>query len=135
MNYQSFLAALFSALGIFFIFNLIVLSMMPSTNLGVEEVLSRLEVVRAVKYLGVVFACFFAMGYINRQSTSCEIKVIYGTVVSVPLVALATFPDIQYIRFPSVEQVTDNLGRLGYYSLSAGVGVFLGLRFNRLKSI
>jgi len=135
MNYQSFWAALFSALGIFFISNIVVLSMMPSTNLELEEVLSRLELVRAVKYLSLVLACCFAMGYINRQPISWKIKVLYGAVVSAPLVALATFPDIQYSRFPSIEQVTANLGRLGYYSLSAGVGVFFGLRFNRLTNI
>jgi len=109
--------------------------MMPNPSLGLEEVRSRLELVRGIKYVGLVLACCFAMGFINKPSTSLKLRGLFGVVVAVPLVALATFPDIQFSRLPSIDQVTANFGRLGYYSLSAFIGVFLGLRFNRLRNI
>lgn len=109
--------------------------MMPNPSLGLEEVRSRLELVRGIKYVGLVLACYFAMGFINKHSASLKVRFMCGVVVAIPLVALATFPDIQFSRLPTFEQVTANLGRLSYYSLSAFVGVFLGLRFNQLKNI
>ena len=138
MNFKSVLIATFVSLGIYFIFKTISLSFMPAYELfstDLDAASTALSLVKLFKYLGVFLACYIAIGLANRANAVHWQYAVYSIFIALPIVALAVFPDIERTTFPDLNDVINDVPRLIFYCLAAFVGLFLGIRFNQLKSI
>lgn len=96
----------------------------PYAEMDYESASIGLNIVKLVKHIGVFSACFFAVGFANKEGVKIWHKA-----------ACAISPDILYVTAPSTVSILNNLDRVIYYYLSAGVGLLLGFRFNKLNGI
>ncbi|HGH8145884.1 TPA: hypothetical protein ACJOHO_002512 [Vibrio cholerae] len=130
-----------SSLGVFLLFHLLSIYLAnqyyfkPYAEMDYESASIGFNIVKLVKHIGVFSACFFAVGFANKEGVKIWHKAACAISLSVPVVLLASFPDILYVTAPSTVSILNNLDRVIYYYLSAGVGLLLGFRFNKLNGI
>ncbi|MEE1674488.1 hypothetical protein SNR37_003931 [Agarivorans aestuarii] len=141
MKTNSLLAATAASIGIYFALSALS-TYFAEVYVGVPWALMDLETVRTFtglsktgKFVAIVFACYFAIGFSNRASISNWQHGIYAVCVSLPIVAVATYPDLAFFKLPSSISFSFHGSRFIYFCIAAFVGLFFGFRFNRLKNI
>jgi hypothetical protein len=137
----SLIVATATALGIYYVFKTVAFFSFAEyvnpllSSQEWESASAATQLIKIIKYVGVLLACYIAVGFANRAHSVWWQYLVYVVFSSIPVVLLATFPDIEYFDFPDAADIVNNLSRLAYFSLSAFVGVYLGIRFNKLQNI
>lgn len=136
MNIQSLVISVFVSFGVFTVFSTLggkialEYTYAAFTNLNIGAASNAPKIIKASLFLGVLAACFTAIGFANKARANAIQKAIYALFIAVPVVIWATYPELKSFYLDSKE-----ITSLIYHTAAAIVGLYLGLRFNGLKKI